>query len=208
MDFSGFGNYLKGLVGQFLPQQQTPPSNVHGDPNSMKLTVGYKPAQAMAAESTPPAVQQQVPQFGDTLKTQIPQNIQQMAAPIFQQYQIPPQVGFGQLAIEGHGTHKYSQAPFNNPYDIGAYDSNPDSAVRYPDLQKGIEAYAKLMSGKYELDHIGSGKFDTRYANAYQLRNNPQAMLQEIAKVGYASNPNYAQGVMNTPEWQYYNQKK
>lgn len=66
MDFQGFGNFLKGLVGKFLPQQQAPqqvsPSGkVYGDPSQMKLTVGFKPQQAMAAENNPPQ------QFGSTL---------------------------------------------------------------------------------------------------------------------------------------------
>lgn len=123
-----------------------------------------------------------------------------IALPIFKRYEIPPSVGMGQFAAEGRlGGLGASR---NNFYNISAYSSNPNAAQSYNTPEEGVEAYAKLLSGKYELDHIGSGKFDTRYLPAYQLRKDPKAMIRKIHQLGYASRPDYAEFVMSTPEWQ------
>jgi hypothetical protein len=132
----------------------------------------------------------------------IPDDFRAIADPIFQKYGIPPAVGYGQFGAEGR--LKGLGASRNNPYNLGAYDSSIGSAFSYPSLEKGVEAYAKLLSGKYELGHIGSGRFDKRYIPAYEVRNDPRAMIEAIARIGYASNPNYAKLIFNTPEFQYY----
>jgi beta-N-acetylglucosaminidase len=110
----------------------------------------------------------------------------------------------GQFIQEGGLSSPGAQK--NNFFNLGAYDQNPQDSFVYTTPQEGIEAYAKLISGKYELENIGSGKFDTRYSKAYSERKNPIKMLSKIKEVGYASDPNYVQNIMNNEGWRTYYQ--
>lgn len=89
----------------------------------------------------------------------------------------------------GDGRQSTGYAKRNNFFNIGAFDSNPDNAYEYATPLEGVRALTKLLSG------------DPRYAKAYAARTDPIKMVQEIAKAGYASNPNYAKLVMGTPEF-------
>jgi len=124
--------------------------------------------------------------------------------PITRQYGIPDAVAAGMFA--GEGRLGGLGAARNNFYNINAIDSDPNQAFDYETPGEGIEAYAKLLSGKYELGQKGSGRFDTTYLPAYTLRNDPMAMLKMIQELGYASRPDYSDFIMSTPEYNYYNQ--
>lgn len=119
-----------------------------------------------------------------------------VALPITRKYGIPDAVAAGQFA--GEGRLAGLGASRNNYYNIAAYDNDLDSTVKYETPEKGIEAYAKLLSGNFKK---ANGEMDTRYLPAYELRADPVKMLQEIFKAGYATRPDYPEHVMNTPEW-------
>lgn len=128
--------------------------------------------------------------------------LENVVLPITNQYGIPSAVAAGQLAAEGRlrglGWSR------NNPYNIGAFDNNLDNTYQYPTVEKGIEAYAKLLSS------------DPRYSQAYGLRQDPLKMLEAIQNAGYAGDPktyqeraennypSYSSFIKNTPEWRSY----
>lgn len=123
--------------------------------------------------------------------------------PVTDKYQIPRAVAAGQFAREGRLSGLGANR--NNFFNIAAYTNNPGNARSYETPQAGVEAYAKLISGTWKnLDKT----VNTRYLPAYDLRSNPEAMMQKIEELGYAPSP-YAKNVMNTPEWkQWRNWKK
>lgn len=153
-----------------------------------------KKVQAQERPSPTPTATAQPKQYTDHW-----QFIDQVVAPLSKKYQVPLSVAASQFA--GEGRLKGLGAERNNFYNIAAYDSDPNQAVRYPTPEAGVEAYMKLMSGQYKL---ANGKTDTRYLPAYKLRNNPEAMLRKIKELGYASRPDYPEFIMSTPEWKKY----
>jgi len=213
------GGKLKGAVSSMMPQSQpqllsnVSPGFRSNNPTQspepqVKFTMNDRlpvntPQPQLLSQPTPIPIM--APQG---LGSPVDPMIEKIAAPIFAKYGIPLSVAFGQFAQEGGGKHKYAKAPYNNPYNLGAYDRNPDGAFKYDSIEKGIEAYAKLLSGKYEMGHIGSGKYDQRYSKAYALRDNEEEMLKQIAQIGYASDPNYFKSITNTPAYKHYKGKK
>lgn len=119
--------------------------------------------------------------------------------PITRKYEIPDAVAAGQFA--GEGRLKGLGASRNNYYNIGAFDSNVNNAYGYESPEQGVEAYAKLLSGKYQRS---SGDMDERYLPAWELRATPSAMMKKIKELGYASRPDYDTFIMSTPEWKRY----
>lgn len=128
--------------------------------------------------------------------------IANIALPITRKRQIPDSVAAAQLVAESRfGGLGMSR---NNPYNIGAFDTNLGNTFRYSTPEAGVEAYAKLISE------------DPRYAAAYALRNNPELMLKAIQDAGYAGDQktyrkrakngynSYFDFVTNTPEWRQY----
>lgn len=172
------------------------------------------PSPSSSPSPTPSPTKMPLPTATPTFS---PGSFEQIAAPILKKYGIPLEVGFGMRDAEGGkiGAH--------NVYNIGAVDSNPTNAANYISPEQGVEAYAKLLSGKYKL---ANGQYDTRYIPAYNLRNNPEEMLKLIMQLGYAGDPktwkqrsidtggagkiydSYAQFVMNTPGWKKYAKRK
>lgn len=128
--------------------------------------------------------------------------LENVVLPITNQYGIPSAVAAGQFAAEGR--LKGLGASRNNPYNIGAFDSNLDNTFQYPTIEKGIEAYAKLLSS------------DPRYSQAYGLRQDPLKMLEALQNAGYAGDPktyqqraknnypSYSSFIQDTPEWRSY----
>jgi len=105
---------------------------------------------------------------------------------------IPESVIRGVAAAEtntGEGRTPTGYASRNNFFNIGAYDSNPDNAFSYPTALDGVRAFAKLLTT------------DPRYSGVVAAKGNPQKMVEEMKKAGYASNPNYVQLVTGTPEF-------
>lgn len=98
-------------------------------------------------------------------------DFEKLALPILNKYNIPPSVAFGMRDAEG------GKIGANNVFNINAVDSNPQAATNYATPQEGIEAFAKLIAT------------DPRYKKAFDLRDNPQAMIQAIQQAGYAGDP-------------------
>jgi len=95
----------------------------------------------------------------------------------------PLSVLLAQAALEsGHGT-SYLCRTRNNCFGIGAVDWNPDLAYSYPTLEEGIRAYTRLIKKHYK--------------SAYTLKDNPVAMVTEIKRLGYATDPLYISKVTN-----------
>jgi len=208
---------IKEKVQQFLSQKQQPllsPTAKPGEPLAPSPSPKPRllsPVDENYGKPTPVPIryvgqaQAQQPQFR-TLKDV--QEFVQIAKPIFEQYGIPMQVAMGQFAAEGRLDGMGAKR--NNFYNIGAFDSNPRAAMRYQTPEEGIEAYAKLLSGKYTLQN---GRVENRYQPAYELRNDPAAMIRMIEQAGYAGDPktygrranngfrSYSDFVMATPEW-------
>lgn len=191
---------IQNLASKIFPQPLISP--VSGKNFSQNLTQQL-PKSTLLPSPTPSPSPKIVPSpttSGGMLKSI--DDFVKIAMPIFHEYGIPPAVGFGQFAAEGR--LKGMGAARNNFYNIQAFDSNPNAASHFPTPEEGVRAYAKLISGQYELGQKGSGKFDTRYKDAYALRSDPRKMIQAIQKAGYASRPDYAAFVMSTPEFQKY----
>jgi hypothetical protein len=162
LDFSGISNFVKGLI----PQKT--------------YTFDYqKPASPSINLDVPvPSPRAAMPTIPSSLS-----EIEQRTLPTFQQYGIPPAVAYGIAGAEG------GKIGSNNIYNLGAYDSNPQNAFHYDSPEAAATASAKLLSGRYELGTPGSGKFDTRYLDAYKLSNDPVATLHAIYQAGYAGDP-------------------
>lgn len=164
-------------------------------PIPLNNTGGVKGAMAQTMVTPTPTPVQNIKTYED---------FESVANPIFRKYDIPRPVGHGMYAGEGRIEGQGLGVKRNNFYNINAIDSDPNQAFEYKTPAEGIEAYAKLLSGKYELGKKGSGKFDTRFIPAYELRKDPVAMMKKIQELGYASRPDYAEFVMSTPEWKKY----
>lgn len=104
----------------------------------------------------------------------------------------PLSVLLGQAALEsGRGTSQFAKDR-NNYFGYQAYDNNPNAAASFSTPAQGIQAYINLI------------KNDPRYAQAWNNRDNPVKMVQAIKQAGYASDPQYIQKVIGTPEFQQY----
>jgi len=110
-----------------------------------------------------------------------------IALKVAQEYDFPPSVMIGQMALESaHGTSEFCQVR-NNCFGLNAVDANPNNAFDFPTFEEGVRYYVRLI-----INH---------YPNAYQLKEDPIAMLQTIWKDGYASDPLYVSKVVHLPEF-------
>lgn len=93
-----------------------------------------------------------------------------------------------QMAIESdRGQSKFAKER-NNYYGIGAFDNNLDNTWKFENPEASIDAHLDLIEN------------DPRYADAYSKRANPKQYVESLAPI-YATDPNYAWKIMNTPEW-------
>lgn len=136
------------------------------------------------------------------VRENVSQFLESTVFPITRQYNIPDALAAGQFAAEGRGNHKYAKAPYNNPFNINAVDSNPDLAFRYATIEDGIRDYAELLKRRYssaiskiDIDEVVRGVENLHYAG------DPKT-YRERAKNGYSS---YAEFIKDTPEFRYYN---
>lgn len=186
----------------------------------------YGPVKAAQAQ-TRPIAQAVRPPVASPTPTATPQyspgSFEAIASAVFKEYGIPLEVGFGQYAAEGRATGLGAKR--NNFYNIAAFDSNPNAAFSFTTPKEGVEAYAKFISGQY--DRYASPAVKQKFAQAYNLKDDPIAYIRAIEQAGYAGDPrtyqqrttainpqtgkkysSYAEFVMNTPEWRkYYKQK-
>lgn len=105
------------------------------------------------------------------MPTPAPTNFEELALEVLERNQIPPAVGLGIAQAEG------GRIGSNNVYNINATDSNPEGANHYPDPEAGIQAFADLIAK------------NPRYQRAFQMRDNPDAMIEAIQDAGYAGDP-------------------
>ena len=94
----------------------------------------------------------------------------------------------GQFASESARGESNFAKNRNNYWGIGSFDNNPENTWDFRTPQESIDAYFNLIEK------------DPRYASAYAKRANPEAYIKALAPT-YASDPNYANTIMNTPEW-------
>lgn len=125
------------------------------------------------------------------------------AKAIAQKNDFPVQVLLGQAALEtGRDPNK---APGNNWFGIKG--SGPAGSQNLATQEAGTNGMYKTNANfrAYQSpddsiqDYINLIK--TQYPQAYAFKNNPQAMIQAIHQGGYATDPNYANKVMSTPEF-------
>lgn len=94
-----------------------------------------------------------------------------------------------QMAVEGaRGTSRFARER-NNHFGLGAYDADPTKALRFNSPEESVQYYINMISK------------DPRYQKAFELRSNPEAYFKALMEAGYASDPNYADTLMNTPEF-------
>jgi len=104
-----------------------------------------------------------------------------------------PSVIVSQAALEsGRGQSEFARKR-NNYFGLGAYTENPNNAFSFDHPLDSLKYYIKTIST------------DPRYKKAYQVRNDARRYLEELVKAGYATDPNYVEKVLNTPEFRMYN---
>lgn len=150
-----------------------------------------------AALATPPST----PVLRKALPTVTPTPFLNSTDQILAKYALPLPLFYGMRDAEGGVIGQ------NNVMNMNATDSNPSGAYDYPTPEAGIEDWARTIAES------------PRYSKAYQVRQDPVAMLEQIALAGYAGDPKtwkqrsiaqggagktydtYPQFVMDTPGW-------
>jgi hypothetical protein len=97
------------------------------------------------------------------------------------QYKMPWETAMAQGILESaSGTSRFARER-NNFHGIGAFDRNPDLAIRYESPEKGWEGYYKniKLTSVYKEHH------------ALEHPNDPYLFLQAVTAAGYASDKNY-----------------
>lgn len=90
-----------------------------------------------------------------------------------------------QKALEsGFGKSNFARER-NNFGGIGAYDSDPNQAFKFKDIQDYLDYYFKMV--------------EKRYPEAYANRKDPKKYVEGLKKGGYATDPKYVWKVLNTP---------
>lgn len=147
--------------------------------------------------NVPQAYAQEAPQNATTYEKQ--------AANIFNKYDVPPAVGLGIWAMEGRG----KTINPNNPYNIGAYDTNPQNAKAYKfsNPLEGTDAAAQFLAGKSPYQTPQVQKIFQKALSEYKKTGDQNAYLQAIAST-YSTNPNYFNTIINTPEYQRWSYNK
>ena len=122
------------------------------------------------------------------------QSFKQAAIELAPQYDYPVKVIIAQAALESRrGTSRFARERFNY-FGIGAFDSNPDRAYTYDNMEHGIIEYMRFVK--------------ERFPEAYAARSNPDRMIELLVdnKMGrkYATDPDYVAKLRDLPEWKEY----
>lgn len=96
-----------------------------------------------------------------------------------------PDVVIKQKALESNFGRSNFAKERNNFGGIGAYDSNPNSAFSFKDIQDYLDYYFKMV--------------EKRYPDAYANRQDPEKYVEGLKKGGYATDPEYVWKVTHTP---------
>ncbi len=146
-------------------------------------------------------------QFGNAVSTAVGGGWNEFvnaAKNIAQQEGFPLSVILGQAAVETGRSG--ANAPGNNWFGIKGTGSGGTQNLATQEADPSGNFYnTKSNFAAYQnaADSIKSyiNLIKTRYPQAYAQRNNPAAMITAIHQGGYATDPNYAQKVMSTPEF-------
>lgn len=96
-----------------------------------------------------------------------------------------PETVIRQKALESDFGRSNFAKERNNFGGIGAYDSDPNKAFSFDDIEDYLDYYFNLV--------------EKRYPQAYKNRQNPQKYAEGLKAGGYASDPDYVWKIMNTP---------
>lgn len=132
-------------------------------------------------------------------------NFVQRATAIAQQNGFPPEVLLSQAALETGRNPR--NAPGNNWFGIKGKGSAGSNVLGTSEYGQG--GYYKTQSGfraynspdESIQDYINLIKFSPRYKAAWENRNDPVRMIQEIKKGGYATDPKYVDKILQMPEF-------
>lgn len=115
------------------------------------------------------------------------------AKKIAKETDFPASVMLGQASLEtGRGTSNFAKNR-NNYFGYKAYDSNPDAASSYNAPDQSIRDYVNLIEN--------NPRYSWAYKQYLQDRD-PYKLINAIRQSGYATDPNYVQKVISTPEFQ------
>jgi hypothetical protein len=179
------------------PVQQATPTSQPSFPIQSSVVTQQSPA------STPTPVQGAIQTLTPTPypPSQMPKgatSFEGAAAPLFEQAKIPAAIGMGIWAEEGRG----KTINPNNPYNIGAIDSNPQNANAYGFKTPidGAAAAVKFLQGESPYQSANVKQIFQKAYQQLQKNNDPEAYLKAIGKT-YSSNKNWATQIMQTPEY-------
>jgi flagellum-specific peptidoglycan hydrolase FlgJ len=198
----------KGFLSGFLGRQESKPEPAPVMPLSLE-SYGWVKGEDNVYRKPEQIKPQPTPVPGLNVAPESDKYLNEIVFPITRKYGIPDAVAAGQFAGESRGQSKYAQAPYNNPYNINAVDSNPDLAHQYPTPQAGVDAYGKLISTKYKDALKQPTIVDIlRYIEQGGYAGDPNTYQQRSSEQGGAGYPSYSQFLMDTPEFKKYNYKQ
>ncbi|RLP08620.1 hypothetical protein D7U36_09270 [Propionibacterium australiense] len=124
-----------------------------------------------------------------------------------QQYGVPVSVALGQSILESGWGGSTLSSRYNNyfgikcstssPYQAGCVNMNSGEYVNssYQILSSSFRTYSSPTDSF--LDHGYFLTHNSRYRNAFNHTKNPDEFIRQVASAGYATDPNYAQKVIN-----------
>ncbi len=124
-----------------------------------------------------------------------------------QQYGVPVSVALGQSILESGWGGSTLSSRYNNyfgikcstssPYQAGCVNMNSGEYVNssYQILSSSFRTYSSPTNSF--LDHGYFLTHNSRYRNAFNYTGNPDEFIRQVASAGYATDPNYAQKVIN-----------
>jgi flagellum-specific peptidoglycan hydrolase FlgJ len=102
-----------------------------------------------------------------------------------------PAVPISQMAAESERGGSRRARETNNYFGLGAYtDESPGMKFNSP--EESMDYYLNLI------------ETDPRYKQAYEQRMNSKPYLDALINVPYATDPNYRNMILNTPEYRKY----
>jgi len=102
----------------------------------------------------------------------------------FKKYNIPLRLAYGVASAEG------GKIGDNNFTNLGAVDSDPNKAIDFKSIEEAATASARLLSGTADTTFYGNGApGKQQFADAYALRDDPEAMIQAVYQAGFAGEP-------------------
>jgi flagellum-specific peptidoglycan hydrolase FlgJ len=106
------------------------------------------------------------------------------------EFGIPWEAVMAQSIVESTAGTSYFATMRNNFFGLGAYDSNPDNAYYYDNLEAGWRGYFELIQQNYKT-YGAKGVFTK------EVMTDPYKYLEAIKAAGYATDPNYVAKVSN-----------